>query len=186
MCKLAGMLVAVAGASLIASSAHSQAVTVLGGGLARQCAEAALAGESDASFERTCTVALATESLDYLDRAGTYVNRGVMKLRRKEFAEAQLDFTSAMQTKPDFGEAYVNRGAALIGARRFAEGVADLDKAIALGVQEPEKAFYNRALANEHLDHMAAAYRDYMKAIELKPEWEQPRKELARFTVERP
>lgn len=186
MSKFAGMLTAVAAVSLLATSAQGQAVTVIGGGLARQCSEAALAGKSDPSFELLCTTALATEGLDYLDRAGTYVNRGVMKLRRREFAEAQLDFTSAMQTKPDFGEAYVNRGAALIGARRFTEGMVDLDRAIELGVQEPEKAFYNRALANEHLDHMEAAYLDYQKAIELNPKWEQPRREMARFTVQRP
>ena len=32
---------------------------------------------------------------------------------------------------------------------------------------------------------MKAAYLDYQKAIELKPDWEQPKKELERFSVGR-
>jgi tetratricopeptide (TPR) repeat protein len=79
----------------------------------------------------------------------------------------------------------VNRGAASVGSRRFADGLTDLNKALDLGVEEPEKAYYNRALAYEGLDNVKAAYLDYQKAIELKPEWEQPKKELARFTVGR-
>jgi tetratricopeptide (TPR) repeat protein len=176
---------AAAAAFLAATGAQAQAVTVLGGGMAKQCSDAALSGESDLRFEEACTTALAVEMLDLRDRAGTYVNRGVLKLRRKEFASAQFDFNRAVELKPDLGEAYVNRGAALVGARRYAEGLADLNKALELGVQEPEKAYYNRALAFEGLDNMKAAYFDYQKAVELKPEWNMPRQELARFTVER-
>jgi tetratricopeptide (TPR) repeat protein len=130
-------------------------------------------------------MALDSELLSLRDRAGTYVNRGVLKLRRKEFSSAQFDFNRAIETKPDLGEAYVNRGAASVGSRRFADGLTDLNKALDLGVEEPEKAYYNRALAYEGLDNVKAAYLDYQKAIELKPEWEQPKKELARFTVGR-
>ena len=109
----------------------------------------------------------------------------MLKLRRKEFASAEFDFNKAIQAKPDLGEAYINRGASSVGARRYAEGLTDLNKALELGVDEPEKAYYNRALAYEGLDNMKAAYFDYQKAIELKPDWEQPKKELARFSVGR-
>lgn len=185
MHKIATLAILAAGASLIATSADAQAVTVLGGGMARICSNAALAGESDARAEAACTEALTVELLGPRDRAGTFVNRGVLKLRRKDFAAAQSDFNAAIDTKPDLGEANVNRGAAAVGARRFADGLADINKALELGVQEPEKAYYNRALAHEGLDDMKSAYFDYKKAIELKPEWEMPRQELARFTVER-
>ena len=170
---------------LAASAAAAQSVTVLGGGMARQCSNAALDGESDRKFETLCTLAVETEILSQRDKAGTYVNRGVMKLRRSEFASARADFDKAVELKPDLAEAYVNRGAAWVGARRYAEGLADLDKALELGVDEPEKAYYNRALAHEGLDDMKQAYFDYQKAIELSPEWEAPRRELARFTVQR-
>lgn len=186
MLKTRHFLALAAGAGVLAFAGASQgAVTVLGGGMARQCSDAALSGESDARFEELCTQALEVELLSLRDRAGTFVNRGVLKLRRKDFGSAQADFNLAIDTKPDLGEAYVNRGAAAVGARRFTDGLADLNKALELGVEEPEKAYYNRALAYEGLDNLKAAYFDYQKAVELKPEWEQPKKELARFTVER-
>ena len=175
---LAALLAAITGSA-------QAAVTVIGGGMAHDCSKAALSGVSDAKYEALCTLALDTELLSLRDRAGTYVNRGVLKLRRKEFASASYDFNRAVITKPDLGEAYVNRGAAAVGNRRFAEGLTDLNKALELGVEEPEKAYYNRALAYEGLDNMKAAYFDYQKAIELKPDWELPKKELVRFTVER-
>jgi tetratricopeptide (TPR) repeat protein len=169
----------------LAATASQASVTVIGGGMAQACSKAALGGETEAKFEAICTMALDSELLSLRDRAGTYVNRGVLKLRRKEFSSAQFDFNRAIETKPDLGEAYVNRGAASVGSRRFADGLTDLNKALELGVEEPEKAYYNRALAYEGLDNVKAAYLDYQKAIELKPEWEQPKKELARFTVGR-
>ena len=177
----------IAFAALLGWAASAQsAVTVLGGGMARQCSVAALNGASDSKSEDMCTLALESELLNLRDRAGTYVNRGVLKLRRKEFASAQWDFNRAIETKSDIGEAYVNRGAAHVGSKRYAEGLADINKAIELGVEEPEKAYFNRALANEGLDDMKAAYLDYMKALELAPNWEAPRHELSRFTVENP
>lgn len=185
MRSIAPLIVLALGSGIFATSANAQAVTVLGGGMARECSQAALSGESNPRFEEVCTEALNTELLGPTDRAGTFVNRGVLKLRRKDFSGAEADFNRALQTKGDLAEAYVNRGAAAVGARRYAEGLADINKALELGVQEPEKAYYNRALAHEGLDDMKAAYFDYRKAIELKPDWPMPRQELARFTVER-
>jgi tetratricopeptide (TPR) repeat protein len=186
MLKTSHLAVVAAGALLTgwAAGAHAP-VTVLGGGMARQCSVAALTGLSDAKSEDMCTMALETEFLSLRDKAGTYVNRGVLKLRRKEFASAMWDFNRAIETKPDLGEAYVNRGAAHVGARRYAEGLADINKALEMGVEEPEKAYFNRALAYEGLDNLRAAYFDFQKAQELAPDWDQPKRELARYTVER-
>ncbi|MGA0607752.1 tetratricopeptide repeat protein [Phenylobacterium sp. VNQ135] len=169
---------------MLAETATAQSVTVLGGGMARQCSNAALDGESDRKFEAVCTMAIQTEILSNTDRAGTYVNRGVLRLRRSEYLDARADFDVALGLKSNLAEAYVNRGAALVGQRRYADGLADLNKALELGVDEPEKAYFNRALAHEGLDDMKQAYFDYRKALELSPEWEAPRKELARFTVQ--
>ena len=176
---------ALATGALAWAGAASGAVTVLGGGMAKECSKYALAGESHQKFEEVCTLAIQTEALNPRDRAGTYVNRGVFKLRRGEWEQAKYDFDRAADIKPDLGEAYVNRGAAKVGAKRHAEAIADINKALELGVDEPEKAYFNRALAYEGLDDMKAAYLDYMKAVELSPTWEPPRQELTRFTVRR-
>lgn len=174
-----------AAAALMASAQAHASVTVIGGGLAEACSKDALSGKTSSQFERTCTEALDTESLNARDRAGTYVNRGVLKMRRMDWTGAAKDFDDALRLSPTMGEAYVNRGAAAVGSRRYAQGVADINKALQLGVEEPEKAYYNRALAYEGLDDMKAAYFDYQRALELKPDWDQPKKELSRFTVER-
>ena len=80
----------------------------------------------------------------------------------------------------------MNRGATLVGEARYQEGVAQIDKGLSLGVKDPERALYNRALANEGLGNLRAAYLDYAKAAELNPDWAAPKTELARFTVKRP
>ena len=161
------------------------AITVLGGGMAQACSLAAIAGETELKYEKLCTEALELELLSPKDRAGTYVNRGVLKLRRAQFAAATSDFDRAVRMKPDMGEAYVNRGAASIGARRYADSLADINRGLELGLAEPEKAYFNRALAYEALDDMKAAYFDYQKAVELKPLWAAPQEQLTRFKVSR-
>jgi tetratricopeptide (TPR) repeat protein len=183
--SLLAAAVGVPAAALPAVAWAQGAVTVIGGGMAKDCSEAALGGESDLRYEAVCTMALESELLNARDRAGTYVNRGILKLRRKAFGTALADFDRAVSTKPDLGEAYVNRGAAAVGARRYAEGLTDLNRALELGVDEPEKAYFNRALAYEGLDDLKSAYLDYQKAQSLKPDWADPARELARFTVER-
>lgn len=174
-----------AAAAVLGLAGQAQAaVTVIGGGLAEACSRAALGGEREAKFEQLCTDALDTELLSPRDRAGTYVNRGVMKLRRLSWDAAAQDFNSAVHLKPDLGEAYVNRGAAAIGARRYAESLNDINRGIQLGVDEPAKAYYNRALAYEGLDDAKSAYFDYQKALEIQPEWDLPKQQLVRFTVQ--
>ena len=176
---------ALIGATLALASAASAAVTVIGGGLAEACANAAITGKSDYKFENLCTQALSTEMLKSRDRAGTYINRGVMKLRRANFDAAIVDFNQAVRIRPDMGEIYINRGAASIGQHRYAEGMSDLNKSLALGVDEPAKAYYNRALAYEGLDDAKSAYFDYQKALELSPDWNAPKEQLVRFKVTR-
>ena len=63
------------------------------------------------------------------------------------------------------------------------EGIAEINKGIGLNAMEPEKAYFNRALAEERLDDLKAAYADYQKALELKPDWVIAKTELARFHV---
>jgi Flp pilus assembly protein TadD len=47
----------------------------------------------------------------------------------------------------------------------------------------PAVAHYGRAVAQEELGNVAAAYRDYRRASELAPNWREPRIELTRFRV---
>ncbi len=78
---------------------------------------------------------------------------------------------------------FVNRGVLLVQEGRAAEAIADLDKGIALGPEEPERAFYNRGLAREDLKDIKGAYADYKMASEIRPGWEPVQNELTRFRV---
>ena len=171
-------------AALVGTEARAS-VTVIGGGLAEACSRAALSGKSNIRLEEPCTEALDKEMLDNRDRAGTFVNRGVLKMRRMDWIGATKDFDEAARIKPNLGEAYVNRGAVSIGQHRYADSLPDLNKGLALGVEEPAKVYFNRALAYEGLDDAKSAYFDYQKAVELSPDWDAPKNELVRFHVER-
>jgi Tfp pilus assembly protein PilF len=173
------------GAALAAGGAAQASVNVIGGGLAEDCSRAAHSGKAEASMEDTCTQALDKEMLSSRDRAGTFVNRGVLRMRRLNWAGATQDFNDAVRVRPDMGEAYVNRGAVLIGEHHYAESLSDLNKGLMLGVEEPAKVYFNRALAYEGMDDEKSAYFDYQKALELSPDWAAPKTELARFHVER-
>src|SRR5450432_2450129 len=179
------MVSAAAAAALMMGTAAQAAVTVIGGGLAEACSKAALAGKSDQRAEMSCTEALEKEMLNTRDRAGTFVNRGVLRMRRMNWAGATKDFNEAVHVKPDMGEAYVNRGAVAIGEHKYADSLPDLNKGLELGVQEPAKVYFNRALAYEGMDDEKSAYFDYQKAVELSPDWAAPKNELVRFHVER-
>jgi tetratricopeptide (TPR) repeat protein len=177
-----------AAAVAAAGAAHAQqpGVTVLGGGLAQACSDAVNHGETGPRIDQICTQALDTEALLADDRAGTFVNRGVVRIRDQRYPEAIKDFDIAIALKPRFGEAYANRGAARIGAHQFKEAIADLDTALSMNVLEPQKAYYNRALAYEWLDNPKAAWLDYNKALELAPDWDLVKEQLTRFTVSHP
>lgn len=176
----------VAGIATFAAAGSAQAaVTVIGGGLAQACSQAAIGGEDDPKFQELCTLALETEFLNSRDRAGTYVNRGVLKLRKADYPDASRDFNLALKLQPKLGEAYVNRGASFIGQKRYAESLPDINKGLELGVGEPAKAYYNRALAYEGLEDAKSAYFDYQKALEMSPDWAAPKEQLTRFSVSR-
>lgn len=94
---------------------------------------------------------------------------------------ALADFDRAASRAPDMGEAYVNEGAVLIAQRRYGLAIGAIDRGLALGASAPERAYYNRALANLHLDNLAEAYGDLTKASQLAPDWDAPKQELANF-----
>ena len=67
--------------------------------------------------------------------------------------------------------------------KRWADSIPSITKGIELQAAEIEKSYYTRAIANEELGNVRGAYFDYMKAAELKPDWEAPKVQLSRFMV---
>lgn len=163
------------------------AETVFGGSYAKDCqnaAEHAAYGHgTDDNGIFACNLAIGIQTLTRRDLAGTYVNRGILALAGRRIDAALGDFDAAIAMLPDLGGAYANRGAALIAQGEWAAGIAEIDRGLALGGPEPEKSYFNRGLARERLGDVKGAYFDYLQAERLKPGWDDPARELARFKV---
>lgn len=170
-------------AALFAAGQARAAVSVFANDTAKACYMAAKFGDPAQHGVDDCTDAIMGAPMSSHDLAGTYVNRGVVYMVHRLYRPAQMDFEAALKLDQGLGEAWVNHGAALIALHQYAAGVAEIDRGLPLGPDEPEKAYYNRALADEALNDVKQAYYDYLKASELKPSWDAPKAELARFTV---
>jgi tetratricopeptide (TPR) repeat protein len=179
------MAVATFGLLLLAGVAEA-AVTIVGSGLGRECYLAAEFKRETGMSLDICTRALQQETLSRRDRAATLVNRGIIHMQEKDLDRAIADYDAALRIDPRLAEAHVNRGIALLyrgGADR--EAVDALSTGLALRPSRPEVAYYSRAVANEMLGNVRAAYEDYQAAAAAKPGWEEPVEQLKRFSVER-
>ena len=163
----------------------SAAVTVVADNSAADCSRAALQKRADDASLQACNRAIDDGALNSNDLTRTYVNRGAVLMNRHAYAAARADLEQAIHLDPQVGDAWMNRGAIDIIQHRYAEGIADTTKGLGLGVSEPAKAYFNRAVAYEGVDDERSAYLDYQQALALKPDWEAPKKELLRFTVSR-
>ena len=170
--------------ALLTPMASAQAVQVLGHGYSQECYQQVMRGRSTThSVEVICTKALNFESMTKANRAATYINRGVLRMRDGRYDAALADYSNAERFKADEGAIYLNEGAAHIYMQDYASAIPALDRAIALGSQDLYAAYYNRAIAKEYTDDIPGAYHDFKKALELKPEWQLAARQLERFTV---
>jgi tetratricopeptide (TPR) repeat protein len=117
------------------------------------------------------------------NRAATYTNRGVLRMRSGDYDGALSDYGIAKNMKPELGAIWLNEGAAFIFLKDFDSALVSLDKAIELDSQELYAAYYNRAIARENTGDLAGAYADFQKTVELNPDFERAKWQLTRFTV---
>ncbi len=157
-------------------------VKVVGGPFATTCAALAIGGAKMVEAVEICTRAIDYDTgLSSQDAAKTLVNRGVIQMRRGQLSDAEKDFAAAQSTMPQLAEIYINRGVSLIRQGKWREALVQLDRGILLNPWEPEKAYFNRALAREALGDLVGARADFSKAAELKPDWMRPVIELRRY-----
>jgi tetratricopeptide (TPR) repeat protein len=169
----------------VAAAAPAQAaVTVIGGGLARDCYEAVeYVRVSNSDAIRICDLALEQEVLTRRNRAATYTNRGILFMRDGRNDRALADYKKSLSLMPLL-ETKVNLGAALYGLKRYTEALEALNEGIATDSDNARATgFYNRALTYERLGNVQAAYEDFRTALEIKPDFEAAQRQLTRFTV---
>jgi tetratricopeptide (TPR) repeat protein len=176
-------------------TASAQEVRFFDGGYAEICSTAAHNIDDPLPVEITgtrldkspleiCTLAIRSAD-NSSNRAGSYNNRGVLLFAQGAAEEALRDFEEAIRVDDGLAQAHVNRGYVLMSMERWEESITAFDHGIALGSSDLPKVHYNRGIAHEELGHVREAYQDYLKASELDPLYEEPKRELTRFTVRR-
>lgn len=159
-------------------------VTVIGGGMAKECYEAAKYGlMSGPAAETLCSRALEQEALNISNRAATFTNRGVLRMRQGKLDAALSDYASSKRISPNSGPTWLNEGAAYILKQDYNSAMVSLDRAIELESSDLFAAYYNRALARERTGDVEGAYYDLVKSKELNPDYTATDDQLARFTV---
>ncbi|WP_409432544.1 tetratricopeptide repeat protein [Litorimonas sp. RW-G-Af-16] len=167
----------------IASTAQAQ-IVVLGNGAAHDCYISTKSGNSGtADAIKLCSDALG-DALSKKDRAATHVNRGVLQMRKGEYAAAKADYEIALKMKPELTEAYINYGATLLYLNETDAALTALNTAIDdLGADQIPEALYNRALVHDRQENFKAAYYDLKRALELRPDWTPAQTAIGRYSV---
>jgi tetratricopeptide (TPR) repeat protein len=159
-------------------------VAVVGASSARMCFQAADASSRPTQRDlATCNEAIDEPGISDHDLVASYVNRGIVRLRRDLVELSLRDFDTALQMDPNQPEASLNKGAALMRQDHVREALPLFTVALEHHTNRPAMAHFGRAIAYEALGDVQSAYRDYQLASELEPDWAQPRTELQRFRV---
>jgi tetratricopeptide (TPR) repeat protein len=170
--------------ALVAAPTAAAQVTVIGGGLAKDCYEAARFQRATAAeAEKVCTRAIESEAMRLSNRTATYTNRGVLRMRAGKFDASLADYAIAKRLDPSVGAVFLNEGAALIFKKDFTAAKASLDEAIRLQSVDLYAAHYNRGIARENMGDVEGAYFDFQKALELYPDFQLAKQQLTRFSV---
>ena len=181
--KLSGLRTCALVAWAILAPGVASASDSIIGGHAGICSVMARSNQHGPDAIQACTEAILGDYLDGRTMAATYVNRATMFIAEMNYGAAMKDVDAAVAIDPTLGAAYVNRGGALLGLGQFPQAEAEINKGLTLMSEQPEKAYANRALARWHQDNVKGAYEDFMKALELKPDWDIPQEQLTHFTV---
>lgn len=164
----------------------SAGISVLDGSFAEGCFKAAEQRNVTLESMNTCDRAFSDQALSDEDRLATHVNRGIVSMLRSDYGRAETDFNAAMQMNPQRSEPYLNMAILQLRTGHSEAAVPLFSKAIELGTELPEVAYYGRGLAQEDVGNVKAAYADLKQAVQLKPAWDAPRRDLARYKVSRP
>ena len=177
------LVLAVSAAAFTAALPASASVMTVGGSYAEGCFLSAESQEGTLQALQNCDRAFADEALTLEDEFATHVNRGIVRMHRRDFASAQADFDRAAAMNPSRGEPFTNMAILQLKQGRSAEAIRLFDKALQLGTGMPEVAYFGRALAHEDQGNVRAAYADLRRAVQLRPKWSEPVRELARYQV---
>lgn len=170
---------------LAGTSGAQAAISVIGNGKAHDCFIQAEFNTDTRRGLAVCDEALKSDVLSNVDRASTLVNRAILRARVNDTDGAMDDYAAALAIGANDGEVYLNRSATMIALKRYDDALKDADRAVQLHPVRIEVAYYNRAMANEALGNVRAAYDDYSAAVRAEPRFVAAKDQLSRFHMVR-
>jgi serine/threonine protein kinase/Tfp pilus assembly protein PilF len=102
------------------------------------------------------------------DFHAAYANRGLVRLRRGLYAEAEADFSRALQLRPDWAVYYLDRAQAREGLHNDPGELDDLNEAEELG-SKAVMLYYLRARTNQRMGRDVSARRDLDTVLHTDP-----------------
>ena len=175
---------------LLASAAGPVRAEQAGKTPAIRCATAVEAasrsGTVTEAASRACQQALGWAQFVPDELGPVLSNNGVLHLIRGDFQAAIADFNAALRAGAEASSILNDRGLAEAGLHNYQAAVDSYGQALAKAVGNQERIYFNRAMAEEDLGNLKAAYLDYRKAAELAPNWGKAAAALSRFQVSHP
>jgi tetratricopeptide (TPR) repeat protein len=169
--------------ALLSSPSQAQ-VIVLGNGAANACWRGAEFGSNNLNYAfQECSRALAQPQISLYNRAATYVNRSVLRMRAGDNSGALADADAATNLMANMGEAHVNRGAALLNLMRPDQALEAINIGLERGTKRLHLVYYNRGSAKYLLGDIEGAYYDYKMSTEINPEFALAQEALSHFEV---
>ncbi|HVL79419.1 MAG TPA: hypothetical protein VM346_09060 [Sphingomicrobium sp.] len=181
--KYAILSAAAAAIVAIPATSASAGTLTLGGPLAVNCYEAALARYVSQPSMEACNRSLAEEPLNRRDRAATLVNRGILRMLGNQHGAADADFDSAIRLDSSAADPWLNKAFLRLKQGDASGALPLIDAAISRQARRQALALFARGLAHEQTGNYGAAYSDLMRARDLEPGWDMPAKALARYEL---
>jgi len=97
-----------------------------------------------------------------------HFDRSICLINLGELEPAKQELRSAIQAKPEYGEALIHLGSVLVMERKIEDGIPYLERGLALEPQSPNGRF-NLAQAFEATGRLAESEEQYLEALRLTP-----------------
>lgn len=128
-----------------------------------------------------CDIAMRDPHMNF--RSRIVLNRGIIRYAMGDRAGALRDFQDAIEYDPSMGDAYLTQAQVLVADGRPADALAAINQGIALGAKNLHVAYYSRGEIEEDAGRLVQAYRDYRRAVAIKPDYAPALRQLERFKV---
>ncbi len=168
--RVLAIIIALSAAGTAQAQSNASIVS-FGSSDARLCYEAAEVSAVTLGTLDNCNAALASRKLSRRDRIATLINRGIILNHRRDYTAAFADFEMALELDSKISAAYVNRGNSHFSTQHYDSAIDDYTKALQMEPQDAYIAHFNRGLAHEAQKDVQLAFKDFIRAKELRPGW---------------